>query len=96
MPGGFRERVERVVGERIRPAMRLHDGDIHVKDARDGEVRVAFAGACQACPAAQVTLEEIVTQMLKEELGDELKAVHLANDTDESMLDLARRLLNKK
>ncbi len=91
----FREAVERIVAERIRPALRLHEGDLSVRDAHDGIVRVAFAGACKACPSAQITLEETVEHILREELGKELKEVRLVNDTDDDLLNFARGLLNK-
>ena len=91
----FRHRVGRIVEERIRPALRLHDGDIEVRDAREGEVWVAFSGACKGCPSAQITMEETVEQILREELGSELSTVHLLNDTDEDLLNFARQLLNK-
>lgn len=92
----FRKRVEDVVERRIAPSLRLHDGGLTVKEARDGEVWVTFTGACQACPSAQITMEEIVGQTLAEELGDEFRAVHLVYETDEDLLNFARRLLAKK
>lgn len=91
----FREKVKRIIGERIRPALRLHEGDIRVKEVRGGEVWVVFEGACKSCPSAQITMEEIVEQALSEELGNELAGVHLVNETDEDLLDFARRLLKK-
>ena len=92
----LKEKVEYIVEQRIRPILQLHKGDLIVKDVHDGQVRVAFAGACKNCPTAQITLEETVEQILKEELGNELTSVHLVNDTDEKLLDFARELLNKR
>lgn len=91
----FREKVERVVAERIRPLLRLHEGDMTVRDTKDGKVWVALTGACKACPSAQITMEEIIGQTLSEELGNEYAGVHLVNETDEDLLNFARSLLNK-
>ncbi len=91
----FREKVERVVNERIRPLLRMHEGDMAVRDARDGEIWIALSGACKTCPSAQITMEEIIGQTLKEELGNEYAGVHLVNETDEELLNFARALLNK-
>lgn len=91
----FRDKVERIVEERIRPSLRLHGGDMYVKDADDGIVRVVFTGACEGCPSAQITMEETVREILREELGGELKEVRLVNETDEDLLNFARQLLNK-
>ena len=91
----FREKVERVVNERIRPLLRMHEGDMAVRDARDGEIWIALSGACKTCPSAQITMEEIIGQTLKVELGNEYAGVHLVNETDEELLNFARALLNK-
>lgn len=92
----FRQRVEEVIKEKIRPYMNEHDGDLYVKDARDGNVWVVFTGACQACPAARFTIEDVVEKALREELKEELKEVYLVNEVSEELLDFAKNLLNKK
>ena len=91
----FRQDVERIIEKRVRPELMLHDGNIEIRDTRAGEVWVVLTGACRSCPSAQITLEEIVTETLKDELGDRLAGVHLVNETDEDLLNFARQLLNK-
>lgn len=93
--GDFRARVERIVEQRIRPMLHLHEGDMVVRDARDGDVWVVLTGACKTCPSAQATMEEVIGQTLSEELNEEFGAVHLVNETDEELLNFARHLLSK-
>lgn len=97
MSGGnsFRDRVERIVDERIRPQLNMHEGDMRVKEALNGEVSVVLTGKCRTCPSAQITMEEIIAQTLADELKDEFRAVHLVTETDEDLLNFARHLLNK-
>lgn len=93
--GNFRHRVEDVVERRIRPALMAHGGNIEVREAERGDVRVAFIGACASCPSAQITLEQTVEQVLAEELGGELNSVTLVHEADPELLEFARKILSK-
>ena len=87
----FEERVREIVLYRVRPHLLEHGGDLSVR-----EIRGRDAGACGACPAAQITVEQVVEKGLRRELGDKLGRVYLINETDEGLLAFARKLLNRK
>ena len=87
----FEERVREIVLYRVRPHLLEHGGDLSVRD-----VGIVFSGACGACPAAQITVEQVVEKGLRRELGDKLGRVYLINETDEGLLAFARKLLNRK
>ena len=87
----FEERVREIVLYRVRPHLLEHGGEIRGRD-----VGIVFSGACGACPAAQITVEQVVEKGLRRELGDKLGRVYLINETDEGLLAFARKLLNRK
>ena len=90
----FEERVREIVLYRVRPHLLEHGGDLSVREIRD--VGIVFSGACGACPAAQIMVEQVVEKGLRRELGDKLGRVYLINETDEGLLAFARKLLNRK
>ena len=88
----FEERVREIVLYRVRPHLLEHGGDLSVREIRGRDVGIA----CGACPAAQITVEQVVEKGLRRELGDKLGRVYLINETDEGLLAFARKLLNRK
>lgn len=62
--------------ERIRPALEMDGGNIHLVgwDAESGLVRVALSGACHGCSAATMTMTLGVERVLKQ-LVPEVRAV---------------------
>ncbi|MFR3992960.1 MAG: NifU family protein [Angelakisella sp.] len=54
------ERIEQVLDEKVRPALRTHDGDIKVVRVEDGVLYFRMLGQCSNCPSAVVTAEELV------------------------------------
>jgi len=64
------ERVLEVVEDRIRPRIRMDGGDITVVDVQDGVVRVRLHGACNTCAATQVTLQQGVERLLRQEIPE--------------------------
>ena len=89
----FEERVREIVLYRVRPHLLEHGGDLSVREIRGRDVGIVF---CGACPAAQITVEQVVEKGLRRELGDKLGRVYLINETDEGLLAFARKLLNRK
>lgn len=92
----FEERVREIVLYRVRPHLLEHGGDLSVREIRGRDVGIVFSGACGACPAAQITVEQVIEKGLRRELGDKLGCVYLINETDEGLLAFARKLLNRK
>lgn len=62
--------------ERIRPAMQMDGGDIHLVGftPEDGIVRVALSGACNGCHMSSMTMTLGVERVLKQ-LVPEVRAV---------------------
>ena len=93
----FEERVREIVLYRVRPHLLEHGGDLSVREIRGRDVGIVFSGACGACPAAQITVEQVVEKGLRRELGDKLGRVYLINETDDSTLcSTSSRSLGKR
>lgn len=62
--------------DRIRPAMQLDGGDVHLVEWREEEglVRVALSGACNGCHMSSMTMTLGVERVLKQ-LVPEVRAV---------------------
>lgn len=62
--------------DRIRPAMQLDGGDVHLVEWREEEglVRVALSGACSGCHMSSMTMTLGVERVLKQ-LVPEVRAV---------------------
>jgi Fe-S cluster biogenesis protein NfuA len=54
--------------ERIRPAMQMDGGDIHLVEFKpdEGLVRVALSGACNGCSMSSMTMTLGVERVLKQ------------------------------
>lgn len=89
----FEGRVRSLIEERIRPSLLEHGGDIRIKEIKGKDVGLVFQGACRTCPAAQITLEEVIEKTLREELP-ETGRVYLINETDPELLAFAKKLMH--
>ena len=64
------ERIEQVLDEKVRPALRTHDGDIKVVRVEDGVLYFRMLGQCSNCPSAVVTAEELVAPPILEAIPE--------------------------
>ena len=62
--------------DRIRPAMQLDGGDVHLVELKEDEglVRVALSGACNGCHMSSMTMTMGIERVLKQ-LVPEVKTV---------------------
>jgi NifU-like protein len=74
-PFQFMRRVETVVDEWIRPALREDGGNIEVVDIKDTRVYCRLLGACAGCPGAAGTLKLRVEQILKERVDERIRVI---------------------
>lgn len=81
-----------MIEERVRPSLLAHGGDIYIKEIKGKDVGLVFQGACKTCPAAQLTLEEVIEKALREEIAD-VGRVYLINETDQELIDFAKKLM---
>jgi Fe-S cluster biogenesis protein NfuA len=67
----MRDRIEKVIDEKIRPGLQMDGGDIELVDVgEDGTVKVRLKGACGGCPMSQITLTMGVERTLKEQIPE--------------------------
>lgn len=88
------DRVNSIINEKVRPALKEHNGDIELIDVKDGIVTVKLLGQCSGCPSAKFTLEHVVQTTLQNEVP-EIKEVIATHEVSEELLDMARKILNK-
>ena len=62
-------RVDKAL-ERVRPALRAHDGDVELVGLDGGVVRIRLTGTCKTCPSSTATLRSLVESALYEEAPD--------------------------
>ncbi|MDR1603493.1 MAG: NifU family protein [Gracilibacteraceae bacterium] len=86
--------IEKILAEKVRPALQVHGGDLTWEEIRptDKRLRIRFLGACSSCSAATSTVECIVEEALKEVWPD-FQGVELENGVSREFLLEARRIL---
>ncbi len=62
------DEVEKVL-EKIRPALKDHQGSLKVVNIEDGVVYLQFVGGCSDCPVVDVSLKNVVDIALKGNLN---------------------------
>lgn len=89
----MRKKIEKVLEEKVRPALLAHEGNVEVAGYEDGILKIRLTGRCSGCPSAKLTTEEMIGRVMKEEIP-EIKDTILINQVDPELLDFAKRLLN--
>lgn len=67
----MRDKVEKVISEKIRPNLQADGGDLELVEVTpEGVVKLKLTGACGGCPMSQMTLKAGIEKVLKEELPE--------------------------
>lgn len=88
----LRQEVERILGERVRPILREHGGEIRLLDCFDGVVSVELLGTCSGCPSADLSARDFVEDILRAVLPD-VESVEIKNRVSRELLDMACSIL---
>lgn len=71
--------VEKVIEEKLRPALAHDGGDVEVADMKetDGvtEVYVSYMGACRGCPSAATGTLSVIEETLRKELDPKIRVL---------------------
>lgn len=89
----MKERVRKILEERVCPQLALHSGGLELLDVREQTVYIRLLGQCAHCPASYLTTEQLIYTELAEALPGEIRAVSVEQTVSESLLEQARRLL---
>ena len=88
-----KKRIEAVLDEKVRPALRAHGGEIEVDRLEDGVLYVKLLGQCAGCPSADLTNETIVEAELTAALPDLVRKVVVVQTVSDELWEQAKRLL---
>ena len=87
------KRIEAVLDERVRPALRAHGGEIEIDRLEEGVLYVKLLGQCAGCPSADLTNETIVEAELKAALPELVQKAVVVQDISDELWEQAKRLL---
>ena len=86
-------KIEAVLEEKVRPALRAHGGEIAVERLEDGVLYVKLLGQCAGCPSADLTNETLVEAELVKALPDLVQKVAVVQTVSDELWEQAKRLL---
>lgn len=58
----------REILDKVRPFVKMHNGDVELADFKDGEVVLKISGACIGCTLAEVTYNQMIGGIIKKEI----------------------------
>ena len=87
------KRIEAVLDEKVRPALRAHGGEIETDRLENGVLYVKLLGQCAGCPSADLTNETLVEAELKTALPEVIEKVAVIQTVSDELWEQARRLL---
>ena len=89
------KRIEAVLDEKVRPALRTHGGEIAVDHLEDGVLYVKLLGQCAGCPSADLTNETLVEAELKAALPELVEKVAVIQTVSDELWEQAKRLVRE-
>lgn len=87
------ERIEAVLDEKVRPALRAHGGGIEIDRLEDRVLYVKLLGQCAGCPSADLTNETLVEAELVQALPELVRKVSVVQTVSDELWEQAKRLL---
>jgi NifU-like protein len=76
-PYQFSKKIERVIDEYIRPALRADGGDVEIMDIKGTIVYCSLRGACANCMGASQTLKMMVERSLKDQVDERIRVIEV-------------------
>ena len=87
------KRIEAVLDEKVRPALRAHGGEIETDRLENGVLYVKLLGQCAGCPSADLTNETLVEAELTAALPQLVRKVAVIQTVSDELWEQAKRLL---
>ena len=87
------EKIEAVLNEQVRPALRAHGGELEVDHLEGGVLYVKLLGQCSGCPSADLTNETLVEAEVVKALPELVQRVSVVQTVSDELWEQAKRLL---
>lgn len=87
------ERIDAVMEEKVRPALRAHGGEISIDHLEGKTLYVKLLGQCVGCPSADLTNETIVEAELTAALPEVVEKVVVVQTVSDELWEQAKKLL---
>ena len=87
------ERIEAVLDQQVRPALRAHGGEIEIDRLEGKTLYVKLLGQCAGCPSADLTNETLVEAELVKALPELVERVAVIQTVSDELWEQAKRLL---
>ena len=87
------KRIETVLDQQVRPALRAHGGEIQIDHLEDGVLYVKLLGQCAGCPSADLTNETLVEAEGGTALPGRVRRVAVVQTVSDELWEQAKRLL---
>ena len=88
-------KIEAVLEERVRPALRAHGGEVEIDRLEEGVLYVKLLGQCAGCPSADLTNETIVEAELVQALPELVRKVAVVQTVSDELWEQAKKLLRE-
>ena len=88
-------KIEAVLDEKVRPALRAHGGEIEIDRLEDGVLYVKLLGQCAGCPSADLTNETIVEAELVKALPELVRKAAVVQTVSDELWEQAKKLLRE-
>jgi Fe-S cluster biogenesis protein NfuA len=87
--------IERILDEKVRPLLGLHEGNVRIVALEDGVLQLRLLGGCSGCPSASFDAEALFEAEIMTAVRD-VKEIVLIGGVSESLLDQARSLMTPR
>ena len=87
------KRIEMVLEEKVRPALRAHGGEIQIDHLENQVLYVKMLGQCAGCPSADLTNETIVEAEVTAALPELVQKVVVVQTVSDELWEQAKKLL---
>lgn len=68
-------KITAIIDADIRPALRMHGGDLELIEYSDNVLKISYQGACGGCPSAMYGTLQMIEATLKEKFNPEISVV---------------------
>ena len=87
------KRIEAVLDEKVRPALRSHGGELEIDRLEGRVLYIKLLGQCAGCPSADLTNETVIEAEVVKALPDLVERVAVVQTVSDELWEQAKRLL---